>query len=167
MPEPLDWVGPAIAALTLLTLLGVALRGAWRLGRKANHFLDDVQGTEARPGRPAVPGIVEQVAELRVRQEEIATVAAQAATDASAVRHELTRNGGDSTTKDIVHKALAAAEENTALLRRHMANGTEIMRVGLHNDAQIIAAIEALGGTVGPLLDYPDVDTGDDDARDT
>lgn len=119
--DPAEWVGPAIAGLTLLTLLGVLLRGVWRFVRKASHFLDDVSGQEARPGRPAVPGLVQQVADLRVRQEQIAQIAVQAATDAAEtaelVRHELTRNGGGST-KDKVHQTLRASERNGVMLEQ-------------------------------------------------
>lgn len=104
---------------------------------------------------------------MRRRQEEIATVAQTAAADVAAVRSELTRNGGSST-KDAVHQAARSAEAAAAettevknLLKRHMENGIDIMAVGRHNDGQMIAAVESLGGEVTDLREYPPVDTGE------
>jgi hypothetical protein len=163
--------GGVLVILTTLTAMSV---GAWRFLRKISHFIDDVNGESARPGVAARPGVMEQVAaltaaqdDMRVRQEEIASVAQTAADDASAIRSELTPNGGSST-KDAVHaavRAATAAEEAAArtedLMRRHMENGLEIMAVGVHNDGQLYRALDEHGIEVTGIRDYPDVDTGE------
>lgn len=116
------------------------------------------------------------LAEVRHRQEEIAVVAQSAADDVSAVRSELTRNGGSST-KDVVaqaaqsSEAAAAAAElanksahrTEALLRKHVANGEDIMEVGVHNDQRLFESLERHGITVDGLRDYPEVYLGDDE----
>lgn len=104
-------------------------------GRPANVFTGEVE----RPGLvPQLNAVREEVTALRRRQEEIGAVAVKAAEDVAAVRHELTRNGGDST-KDAAHQASRSAEaaaaasevaarESTAngdLLRRHLTLGEE------------------------------------------
>lgn len=167
-------VGMGLAAAVTVKFLGPSLR-------KWSHLTDDLLGEEARSGKPRSPGVVEQIADvqteigvLRTRQEQIGDVAQQAADDVSAVRTELTRNGGSST-KDAAYQsarsaeaaAVAAeaaartAERTEALLRRHMENGLEIMEVGVHNDAQLAGAIESLGGTVDDYRPFPPVDIGD------
>lgn len=115
-----------------------------------------------------------QQATMRVRQEEIGVAAAAAAEDVAAVRTELTRNGGAST-KDAAHQAARSAEaaaaaaevaaregaETKALLRRHMANGVDIMAVGLANDTRTVEAFRQLGVDL-EFDEYPPVDTGED-----
>lgn len=183
-----DWISLAVGIIGVTVGVITFTRWFWRLGRRINHFLDDVNGEDPRPGVPARPGIMAQVNELRVRQEEIAevadlvagdqrlasqerteiaAVARQAAEDITAVRLELTRNGGDST-KDEVEAAARAAEAASeaasrveALLRRHMENGLEIMEVGIHNDAQVAEAIRKLGGEMSDIRPFPPVDIGD------
>lgn len=160
-------VGMGVAGGAVMKWLGPSLR-------KVSHLVDDLIGEAARPGKERSPGVVEQVATLRERQEEIGHVAAQAAADVTAVRSELTRNGGSST-KDAAYQAARSAEaaaaaaemaartaERTeALLRRHMENGLDVMEVGIHNDTQVIAAIEELGGKVVDYRPFPPVDIGD------
>jgi hypothetical protein len=165
------------AAVTVLTA-GAAF--CWWLWRRVVirwvHFLDDVTGEEARPGVPRRPGLVEEVATLRTRQEEIGHVADTAAADVAAVRHELTRNGGNDTTKDMVQangrsaEAAAASAElakrsalrTERLMRGHFRNGEEIMEVGVYNDAVVFGILRSHGIEVTGLREYPDVYMGDD-----
>lgn len=163
--------GGVLVILTTLAGITVAL---WRFLRKVNHFIDDVNGEEARRGVAARPGVMEQVAaltlaqdDMRTRQEEVAAVAQTAADDAAAIRSELTPNGGSST-KDAVHAAVRAANaaEDAAtrtedLMRRHMENGIEIMAVGVHNDERLYQALADHGVDVTDLRDYPPVDIGE------
>jgi hypothetical protein len=159
-------VGMGVAGATVARWFGPSLR-------KASHLVDDMLGEDARPGKARVPGVVEEIGRLRDRQEQIAAVAQTAADDAAAVRTELTRNGGDST-KDASFQSARSAEaaataaelaarsaaRTEALLRRHMENGLEIMEVGQHNDLQVLAAIESLGGSVIDYRPFPSVDIG-------
>lgn len=160
--------------LVIVTTLAAISVGAWRFLRKISHFIDDVNGEEARRGVPARPGVMEQVAalalaqdDMRVRQEEVAAAAQTAADDASAIRSELTPNGGSST-KDAVHAAVRAANaaEDAAtrtedLMRRHMENGLEIMAVGKHNDERLYTALAEHDVDVTDIREYPPVDTGE------
>ena len=160
-----------VVGLTAAGTLTLAIRASWRFVQKISHFIDDVSGEKARAGVPARPGIVEQVSELRIRQEQIGDVAQRAANDVAVVRQELTRNSGAST-KDAAHQAARSAEAAAAaaelasqastrtegLLVRHMVNGLEIMAVGIHNDSRHIAALEEHGIEVTDLKEFPPVD---------
>jgi hypothetical protein len=131
-------------------------------------------GANELTGDEAEPGLVTQIQILRKRQEEIALVAAKSASDAEAIRLELTRNGGKST-KDAAYQAARSAEAAAAaaelaarsagrtesLMKRHMENGLEIMEVGQHNDGVILRAVESLGGEVEDYRPFPPVDIGD------
>lgn len=167
-------IGILVGLVTIATALIFSARALWRFSRRISYFLDDVNGEPARSGVPYRPGVVEQVAELRVRQEEIAKVAQTAAENTAGIRNELTRNGGSST-KDVAYQAARSAEtaaaaaelaahsaaRTEALLRRHMQNGLDIMEVGQHNDLQVLAAIESMGGSVEDYRPFPPVDIGD------
>ena len=109
-------IGGVLAAIATAGTLG---RGAWRWLRRLSHFIDDVTGEEPRNGQPRRPGLVEQVDLLRVRQEEIGTIAKKAAEDVAAVRHELTVNGGTSV-KDVVNRTARDTAHNSALLTEHL-----------------------------------------------
>jgi hypothetical protein len=109
-------IGGVLAAGSGLFAFG---RGAWRWFRRLSHFIDDVTGEEPRNGQPRRPGLVEQVDLLRVRQEEIGTIAKKAAEDVAAVRHELTVNGGDSV-KDVVNRTAIDAAHNAGMLMEHL-----------------------------------------------
>jgi len=109
-------IGGVVAAGSAMFAFG---RGAFRWLRRLSHFIDDVTGEEPRNGQPRRPGLVEQVDLLRVRQEEIGTIAKKAAEDVAAVRHELTVNGGDSV-KDVVNRTARDTAHNSALLTEHL-----------------------------------------------
>jgi hypothetical protein len=68
---------------------------------------------------PETPGIVKQIHVLRVRQEEIGALAKQTAEDITAIRQELTVNGGTSV-KDVVNRAARDSAHNSALLTEHL-----------------------------------------------
>jgi hypothetical protein len=169
----------SVALIAVLGGLAAFVRVTWRELRKLSRVMDAFLGTPERNGLPAVKGVFERaddqdeaLAAVRTRQEEIAAVAQQAATDVSRVLSELTTNGGASTkdqAKEAARLAAAAAvtaeetraiaQRTEALLRRHMLNGVEIMEVGERNDRAVIAAIEALGGKV-EHHPFPVVDDG-------
>lgn len=197
------------ACLAYLRWRATQLRQARAAELARDHKLDKVvrafEGFEGDAFGERRPGLLEQLEEVRAaqestrstlhdvrtRQEEIAQVAngasaavAAVAADVSAVRVELTRNGGKST-KDAAHQAQRSAEAAAAaaavaakhaasteeLLVRHMGNGVQIMDVGLHNDevrdhndSRTHSALRDHGIEVTGLRDdylpYPPVDTG-------
>lgn len=179
-------VSGALAAIGYLSRS--VIRQTWRWGKRAINFVDDVTGEPARPGVDRRPGLVEQVVNLkdgqqglvettdmlRSRQEEIAGIAMQAADDVSAVRHELTRNGGTFTTKDVVDNAAKSAEAAAAaaelahrsanrtekLLRTHLENTEEILDVSAHNQSKVLGALSDHGIHVVDLREYPEIYTG-------
>lgn len=59
------------AAVTAITVIGVAVRKASILVKKFIHFLDDYFGEEARPGFEGRPGMQER---LKFMEEEIACI---------------------------------------------------------------------------------------------
>ena len=112
MPDVTDGVTvmEAIAWLaTLLTALGVIgryiVRPVSRTVRKLERLVDDWQGTEARPGVPARPGVMER---LTAQDEAI-----------SAVRQQVLPNGGSSL-RDAVDQTRARVEDMDGRLSRHM-----------------------------------------------
>jgi hypothetical protein len=170
------------AGLGVLTGLGALVRTTWRELRKVSRTMDDFAGAPARNGKERTKGVLERLEDqderldrvfelvetMAHRQVEIGQVAQLAAEDVQKVVHELTPNSGTST-KDQVAKALSAAERaaetaalTQGLLRRHMANGREIMEVGIENDRRVGEAFAALGVAVD-YHPFPDVDTGEDD----
>jgi hypothetical protein len=73
----MDWQTTATiigGIVSATTLIGVFIKKVLPGIRKANHFVDDMVGEEARPGVPARPGIVETLAEV---QSELAKVKEQ------------------------------------------------------------------------------------------
>lgn len=181
------------ATLGVLTGLGALVRTTWRGLQRVGRMMDDFGGAPARNGLPATKGVferlndqdeklvsvVEIVEKVSRRQEEIGEVAAQAARDASRAVSELTRNGGASTKDQAVEAArmaqeaaltaaevLAASRRTEALLRRHMANGVQIMEVGEHNDKVLLDALEGAGIEVDGFRPFPTVDAGTDDVTD-
>ena len=171
-----DWAVAIGAFLGVLTAAAAVLKYFWRGLSKWKNFIDDVAGEPARPGVDRRPGLVEDVATLRTRQEEIAVVANTAASDASAVRHELTANGGHSTTKDIASlaaKAAATAAEaaveakrhaqvteghaarTEGLLRQHVKDANVVINLRTHNEHQVVEALSEHGVEVNDLRPYP------------
>lgn len=171
-----ETIGILVGLVTITTGLIFGARATWRFFRRVSYFLDDVNGEPARSGVPYRPGVVEQVAELRVRQEQIADVAQEAASNMAAIRSELTRDGGNST-KDVAYQAARSAEAAAAAaeiacqtvarieskLTRHMENGLDIMEVGVHNDTQLYAALLDHGIEVADVRPFPPVDIGDNE----
>ncbi|WP_439082045.1 hypothetical protein [Streptomyces sp. WL006] len=78
----LVWGGAVSVVATLGTVAWRAARGAIRLGRRVDHFMDDWTGEEERPGVPARPGVIERVSGIEERL--------------SRVEHELYPNSGGS-----------------------------------------------------------------------
>jgi hypothetical protein len=76
-------------AVAVFTLLGWAIRMAWRTARSIWRFLDDYHGQPARDGLPARPGFIARLTRLE--------------TMVSAVVEETKPNGGSSM-HDVVHQ---------------------------------------------------------------
>lgn len=88
-------VGGAFALLWRMVSAGI------RTGKKWDMFLEDWHGTEARPGRPAVPGIMQRMVDLEAGLLEI--------------RHEVFPNSGGSL-RDVVDRLEKQATELVAVI---------------------------------------------------
>ncbi|MEU1784814.1 hypothetical protein ABZ553_02545 [Streptomyces sparsogenes] len=91
----LVWGGAASALAAVGTAVWRGFRGAHRLGRRVNEFMDDWAGEEARPGVPGRPGVMERVSVIEERLQR--------------VEHELYPNSGGSLRDavDLVDERLA------------------------------------------------------------
>ncbi|WP_289975148.1 hypothetical protein [Streptomyces sp. SRF1] len=78
----LVWGGAVSVLAGVGTVVWRGLRGALRLGRRVNEFMDDWAGEEARPGVPGRPGVMERVSAIEGRLQR--------------VEHELYPNSGGS-----------------------------------------------------------------------
>lgn len=60
----------------IITAASIISKRVWPIMRKLEHMLDDFNGTKARPGVPARPGIMERVEsiEQRIKKLEADTV---------------------------------------------------------------------------------------------
>jgi hypothetical protein len=88
----LVWGGAVTLAATIGAGAWRALRGARRIERRVDQFMDDWWGQEARPGVPARPGLMERVSGIEQRLR--------------GVEHELHPNDGASL-RDAVDRANA------------------------------------------------------------
>jgi len=180
----------SVAAIAVLGGLAAFVRVSWRELRKLSRVTDAFTGHPAQNGIPAAKGVLERITDqdthlsqvaavvdkVSLRQDEISRVATDAAEAVSQVLGELSNNGGTST-KDAAEAAVRAAHtaaeqvglvlatsaRTEALLRRHMANGTDVMATGVHNDRVLIEALQKAGIQVDGYLPFPDVDTGSED----
>lgn len=78
----LVWGGAVSVLATVGTVAWRVTRGGARLARRANDFMDDWTGEEARPGVPARPGVMARVSAIESRL--------------ASVEHELYPNSGGS-----------------------------------------------------------------------
>lgn len=63
-----NWI---IAFVLLATIGSVVSKRIWPIMRKLEHMLDDFNGTEARPGVPARPGIMKRVESIEQRIKKL------------------------------------------------------------------------------------------------
>ncbi|MEU8758551.1 hypothetical protein [Streptomyces sp. NPDC048659] len=84
--DPVDavviWCGAVVAITGALAHVWRAARSIRRIGGKFEDFVDDWQGTEARPGVPARPGVMSRLGAIEDRL--------------ASVEHELHPNSGAS-----------------------------------------------------------------------
>jgi hypothetical protein len=78
----LYWAAGIVTVGGAMALLWRGVSALVRSGKKWDMFLEDWHGTEARPGRPAVPGIMQRMVDLEAGLLEI--------------RHEVFPNSGGS-----------------------------------------------------------------------
>lgn len=78
----LYWAAGIVTVMGAGTMLWRLVTAGLRTGKKWDMFLDDWHGSEARPGRPAVPGIMQRMVDL---EEGLRTI-----------RHEVFPNSGGS-----------------------------------------------------------------------
>ncbi|MFF4755543.1 hypothetical protein ACWD5R_32050 [Streptomyces sp. NPDC002514] len=97
MDTLLVWGGMVSFAGGLLAVAWHLIRGAGRLGRRIDQFIDDWQGEPARPGLPARPGVMERMSGMEDRL--------------TRVEHELYPNSGGS-----LRDAVDLANHRLALL---------------------------------------------------
>lgn len=82
MEMVLYWAAGIVTVGGAFALLWRGVNALIRSGKKWDMFLEDWHGTEARPGRPAVPGIMQRMVDLESGLMEI--------------RHEVFPNSGGS-----------------------------------------------------------------------
>jgi len=91
------WITAAIAALTAITACCLTLgRMAWHAARALIQLLGDLNGTPARPGSPAHPGIMERLSSVETKLQSVV--------------NETRPNGGESM-RDVVHQTAADVAE--------------------------------------------------------
>lgn len=73
--EATFFVNWLIVLALIITTGSIISKRIWPIMRKLEHMLDDFNGTEARPGVPARPGIMERVEsiEQRIKKLELDT----------------------------------------------------------------------------------------------
>ncbi|PYC83465.1 hypothetical protein C7C46_09030 [Streptomyces tateyamensis] len=76
------WAGAVVALAGVLALVWRGTRGLRLLGRRVGEVVDDWQGTDARPGVPAHPGVMVRLGAIEDRL--------------AAVEHEMRPNSGSS-----------------------------------------------------------------------
>jgi len=106
MGEDVDpaWITAALALLAAVFTCFITLgRVIWRICKGLLQFLGDLNGTPARPGVPAVPGVMERLSSVE-RQ-------------LTAVAVETKPNGGTSM-RDIVHQTAVDVAEMKAAMHR-------------------------------------------------
>lgn len=101
MEDILYWAAGIVTVGGALALLWKAITATLRTGRKWDMFLEDWHGTEARPGRPAVPGIMQRMVDLEEGLRQI--------------RHEVFPNSGGSL-RDAVDRLERQASELVAVI---------------------------------------------------
>jgi hypothetical protein len=89
MENLLYWAAGIVTVGGALALLWRLLTAGVKTGKRWDMFLEDFHGTPARPGRPAVPGIMERLVDQARRMEALEV-------NMAAVRHEMFPNSGGS-----------------------------------------------------------------------
>jgi hypothetical protein len=97
----LYWAAGIVTVGGALALLWRMITAGIKTGKKWDLFLEDWHGTEARPGRPAVPGIMQRMVDL----EEGLRI----------IRHEVFPNSGGSL-RDAVDRLEKQATELVATI---------------------------------------------------
>lgn len=69
--EATFFVNWLIVLALIITSMSIAGKRIWPIMRKLEHMLDDFNGTEARPGVPARPGIMERVESIEQRIKKL------------------------------------------------------------------------------------------------
>jgi len=71
MEDVLYWAAGIVTVGGALALMLKWISAALRHGKKWDMFLDDWNGTPPRPGRPAVPGVMQRLVDLERGQDKI------------------------------------------------------------------------------------------------
>jgi len=88
-----DSVAQIIALASILGAIGVigaAVRGVWRWGRRVNQHFDDLMGEPPRPGFEARPGVLERLKGIDVALDSLGARIGVVEQDTAQLR----RNGG-------------------------------------------------------------------------
>ncbi len=111
METLLYWVGAITAILAAIFAVRRAGGSMFRTGKKWDQFLEDWNGTPARPGRSAVPGVMERLVDLEK--------------GLAKVRHEMFPNSGSS-----LRDSVDRVEEGLSALREHVGRMTTMVDAG-------------------------------------
>lgn len=113
------WESLTVAELLLglgaVCALWVGLGPLRKLARSLTHFSTDWAGQPARPGRPAVPGVIEQMAMLSTEVSQVGTIARQAAAAAEDAAKNSKPNGGSSAFDELIRRFDALEKQNDSL----------------------------------------------------
>lgn len=108
MEDLLYWAAGIVTVGGALALLWRLFTAGMKTGKRWDMFLEDWHGTESRPGRPAVPGIMERLVAQSERMDQFER-------DMNLIRHELFPNSGSSM-RDAVDRLEKLAVEATAMI---------------------------------------------------
>lgn len=89
MEQFLYWAGAILAIGGALAMIWRALTAGLKTGKRWDTFLEDWHGTPARPGRPAVPGVMQRFVDQETRLAALETLTGE-------IRHEVYPNSGGS-----------------------------------------------------------------------
>lgn len=102
------WIISAAAVVTALVVLWRAALGLWRFARRVGYFLDDWNGSIARPGQSARPGAMERLASVETHMGRMCDRLGQVEEKVGAIDHEMHPNSGTSL-RDAVNRIEARA----------------------------------------------------------
>jgi hypothetical protein len=88
-----DAASIAIAGGGLLALLGWGIRNAWKGLHRWARFLDDYEGTPARPGVAARPGVMARLESQDQMLAELSNQGRRTSEQVEAIADEMPKNG--------------------------------------------------------------------------
>ena len=132
------WLTALVAlAVAVATCLGWGMRWAWRILRRAAHFLDDYFGEPAHDGLPAKPGVMARLSSV---EELVAKVAAETTPNGGgSMRDEVARTARD--VADIKQEQVAVRTRLELLQARQPRHGEAPVRLKVTPARAVVALL--------------------------